>query len=941
MSAQISMQSPTTATSTTTSVSAFCPQSSSMNQGCKRRKWSQWIATTTNSEDGNDELQRQNPLKRLKTQNMENSSSSSFSSSHSSTYQQSPRINLSFFSCNDDNTRHLPNQKASQCNFNNININKKTSTPPIQASTSTTTTRFIDLRDKSDDDQIEISRIIDLSTGEALEVVPSLEKQRMRHQKKKRGIDQVNDQEKNDESYSSIGWRFNNNCELLVDGGNSSNKSPNKKMRISLQPTTNFIEEIEDENDDEQNDDKVKKEEKEINASMFPTSKLKASNNKVAIADDGIGSITPPGNNNNSSSVSSNSLSILLKRFQKANKLEFTVPYKKAFADYMRSQFGYMKGGGDDNNNNADHTGERKQINFSAELLEFKELIRGIEKEQQLHSLQRDDDGDVRADVSVFKALNGKTPDAHKYQNAARWYHHINSYSHEFASLPGDASKDASHYGPAVVQALAETVKGGADDDDIDLFGSDDEEDAEAERLKEQRLAEYRAKKAAKPAVIAKSMVLLDVKPWDDTTNMEELEKSVRSISLDGLTWGQSKFVPVGYGIRKLQIGCVVEDNKVGVDDLEEQITGFEDYVQSVDVASFNKLSSSSTKCSLSTTTTKKYYQNNSNVINNKYNLLINKAYNYILIGCNRDISTKDIPIRKTSISSLIMSKNSFKVACVQLLVTKDKLKNLKNAKSKILEAAREGAKVVVLPECFNSPYGTQYFKEYAESIPAGPSISALSEAAKEANVYLIGGSIPEHDEETRKLYNTCTVFDPKGTIIAKHRKVHLFDVDIPGRIRFQESEILSSGGSLTQFDTEYGKIGIGICYDMRFPEMAMIASRKGCIMMIYPGAFNLTTGPLHWELLQRARAVDNQIFVATCSPARDYTATYHAYGHSTIVDPNGEILATTEDHENIVYANIDLDKIKTIRQSIPVTMQRRFDLYPNVAAVNNGANVN
>ncbi|KAG9292852.1 hypothetical protein G9A89_016214 [Geosiphon pyriformis] len=196
----------------------------------------------------------------------------------------------------------------------------------------------------------------------------------------------------------------------------------------------------------------------------------------------------------------------------------------------------------------------------------------------------------TQADVAVFKALNGKVPNAEKYPHAARWYHQIASYSHEFDSLPGDSSKDASHYGPEVVQALAETVKEGGDDDDIDLFGSDEEEDAEAERLKEQRLAEYRAKKATKPKVVAKSMVNLDVKPWDDTTDMKELEKSVRSISLDGLVWGQSKFIPVGYGIRKLQIGCVIEDDKVGVDDLEEKITAFEDYVQSVDVASFNKL---------------------------------------------------------------------------------------------------------------------------------------------------------------------------------------------------------------------------------------------------------------------------------------------------------------------------------------------------------------
>lgn len=128
------------------------------------------------------------------------------------------------------------------------------------------------------------------------------------------------------------------------------------------------------------------------------------------------------------------------------------------------------------------------------------------------------------------------------------------------------------------------------DEDDIDLFGSDAEEDEEAERLKEQRLQEYAARKAKKPALIAKSSILLDVKPWDDETDMAKLEECVRSVQVDGLLWGASKLVPVGYGIKKLQINCVVEDDKVGTDFLEEEITKFEDYVQSMDVAAFNKI---------------------------------------------------------------------------------------------------------------------------------------------------------------------------------------------------------------------------------------------------------------------------------------------------------------------------------------------------------------
>ncbi|KAI1321645.1 hypothetical protein EDD11_003125 [Mortierella claussenii] len=272
------------------------------------------------------------------------------------------------------------------------------------------------------------------------------------------------------------------------------------------------------------------------------------------------------------------------------------------------------------------------------------------------------------------------------------------------------------------------------------------------------------------------------------------------------------------------------------------------------------------------------------------------------------------------------------KLALVQLAVTPDKQANLDNARKHVLEAASNGANLIVLPECFNSPYGTSFFPEYAESLKDGPSVKALSSMAKDAKAYLIGGSIPERDPVDEKVYNTCTVYNPNGEIIATHRKVHLFDIDVPGKIRFQESETLSAGKQLTHFDTDFGKIGVGICYDIRFPEPAMIAARQGCFAMIYPGAFNMTTGPLHWELLQRARAVDNQIFVAACSPARDTTAGYHAWGHSTIVGPSGDILQTTDEKQGIIYADLDRTKMDVFRQNIPLSNQRRFDLYVDVS---------
>ncbi|XP_060774952.1 elongation factor 1-beta [Neoarius graeffei] len=196
-----------------------------------------------------------------------------------------------------------------------------------------------------------------------------------------------------------------------------------------------------------------------------------------------------------------------------------------------------------------------------------------------------------QADIAVFDALSGAPPA--DLCHALRWYNHIKSYQKEKASLPG-VKKPLGQYGPAGVE---DTTSGAApvkeeedDDDDIDLFGSDEEEDEETKRIKEERLAAYNAKKSKKPALIAKSSILLDVKPWDDETDMAKLEECVRSIELDGLVWGQSKLLPVGYGIKKLQIACVVEDDKVGTDQLEELITAFEDYVQSMDVAAFNKI---------------------------------------------------------------------------------------------------------------------------------------------------------------------------------------------------------------------------------------------------------------------------------------------------------------------------------------------------------------
>jgi len=184
-----------------------------------------------------------------------------------------------------------------------------------------------------------------------------------------------------------------------------------------------------------------------------------------------------------------------------------------------------------------------------------------------------------QADTAAFNSI--KSAPGNDLPHALRWYNHIKSFGDLRNQFPGAA--------PAAA-AAAPKAAAADDDDDVDLFGSDDENDAEAEKIREQRLKEYADKKTKKPGPIAKSSVVLDVKPWDDETDMKAMETQVRTIVKDGLVWGASKLVPVGYGINKLQIMCVVEDEKVSIEELTENIQDFEDFVQSVDVAAFNKI---------------------------------------------------------------------------------------------------------------------------------------------------------------------------------------------------------------------------------------------------------------------------------------------------------------------------------------------------------------
>ncbi|OWR51504.1 hypothetical protein KGM_215088 [Danaus plexippus plexippus] len=274
--------------------------------------------------------------------------------------------------------------------------------------------------------------------------------------------------------------------------------------------------------------------------------------------------------------------------------------------------------------------------------------------------------------------------------------------------------------------------------------------------------------------------------------------------------------------------------------------------------------------------------------------------------------------------------QTGFKIALIQLSVGPDKAKNVAAAVSEIHKAKAKGAHVVALPECFNSPYGTKYFNEYAEEVPSGATSRALSRAAAEAGVCVVGGTVPERCGD--RLYNTCTVWDDSGKLLAQYRKMHLFDIDIPNKITFKESEVLSAGDQVTTFDYRGVRIGIGICYDIRFPELAHLMAQQGCSMLLYPGAFNMTTGPKHWELLGRARANDCQLWVGQISPARDAAAGYVAWGHSILVDPWGQVKGQLDERPGVIIEDIDLKVVEEVRCQIPIRIQRRTDVYDTVS---------
>lgn len=277
-----------------------------------------------------------------------------------------------------------------------------------------------------------------------------------------------------------------------------------------------------------------------------------------------------------------------------------------------------------------------------------------------------------------------------------------------------------------------------------------------------------------------------------------------------------------------------------------------------------------------------------------------------------------------------------FKLAICQIRSVTNKIENLERAWSMLQKAKTHGAQVCVLGEMFACPYKTSTFMENSESVHEMKNISNFEElrssknpivdflqfASKKLDIFLVGGSYPQLEDG--KLYNTCLIFE-NGSLLARHDKVHLFDIDIPNKFKFKESEVLSPGNNITFLKTKYGNFGFGICYDIRFPLYSMALRQKGAEVLFFPSIFGMVTGPIYFHNVGIARALDTQCYVVLGSSSKEN----ESFAHSCLIDPHGKIVETLGLDEGLILQDVDLEEVHSFRTNIPYTEgQIRPDLY-------------
>jgi deaminated glutathione amidase len=264
------------------------------------------------------------------------------------------------------------------------------------------------------------------------------------------------------------------------------------------------------------------------------------------------------------------------------------------------------------------------------------------------------------------------------------------------------------------------------------------------------------------------------------------------------------------------------------------------------------------------------------------------------------------------------------RVAAIQLNSNGDRARNLAVAERLVREAAGDGAELVVLPEKWNLLAAGEEMAAGAEALD-GPSLSAARAWARELGIHLLAGSIAERGEE--KAFNTSVLVDPDGDDLAVYRKIHMFDVEVGG-VTYRESEHEQAGEEIVAAPVAEAQLGLTVCYDLRFPELYRILAVRGAHLIAVPSAFTAATGRDHWEVLLRARAIENQVFVIAPNQVGEAPPHYSSYGHSAIVDPWGVVLATAPDEECFVAAALDFPAQRQIREQLPSLANRRPQAY-------------
>jgi len=273
-----------------------------------------------------------------------------------------------------------------------------------------------------------------------------------------------------------------------------------------------------------------------------------------------------------------------------------------------------------------------------------------------------------------------------------------------------------------------------------------------------------------------------------------------------------------------------------------------------------------------------------------------------------------------------------FLAAAVQVCCTTDVEKNLDTVERLVRRAAERGASLVVTPE--NTPFLGPQFHKIALAEPLdGPTLTRFGALAGELGIHLVVGSMAEQrrladgSPDTHRCHNTSVLFGPNGARLAVYRKIHLFDVDVPDGPSFRESDSVAPGDSVVVAETPLGRLGLSVCYDLRFPELYRALADKGADILLVPSAFTLTTGKDHWHPLLRARAIENQCWVIAPGQwgRHDAEGKRESYGHSVIIDPWGAVTADKGHGEGLALAEIDLARVAAVRRAIPVHQHRRL----------------